>query len=187
MEKKIAVWVMGMIIILVFILDQITKYFTKLHMFLGQSFPVLGDFFRITYVENQGMGFGMRIENNALFLGLSVFALVLVLYYLYRLRNDGWVMQTALSLITAGALGNIYDRLIHGRVIDFLDFEFFDISIPDFQFLFFHFPGYSMTRWPVFNVADSAVTVGMLFIFTYLVFHGDPLKTKSASPESQND
>ena len=187
MDNKLAPWVMGLIIVLVFILDQVTKYITKVSMYLGQSFSVWGDFFRITYVENPGMAFGMRIENNALFLGLSIFAMALVLYYLYRLRNDGWLIQSALSLITAGALGNIYDRFIHGRVIDFLDFEFFDISIPAFQFLFIHFSGYSMTRWPVFNVADSAVTIGMLFIFTHLILYGDPLKTKSVSPEPQND
>lgn len=187
MKKKLSVWIMGLIILLVFVLDQLTKYITKTSMSLGQSFPVLGDFFRITYVQNPGMAFGVRIENNFLFLGFSLLAMALVLYYLYRLRNDGWVLQAALSLITAGAIGNIFDRLLHGSVVDFLDFEFFDISLPAFKFLFIHFPGYSMTRWPVFNIADSAVTVGMIFIFAYLIFYGDPLKNNAVTPEPQND
>lgn len=178
---------MGLIIFLVFILDQVTKYITKTSMSLGQSFPVLGDLFRITYVENPEMAFSVRIGNSSLFMGLSIFAMILVFYYLYRLRNDGWVLQSALSLITAGAIGNIVDRVLYGRVIDFLDFEFFDVAIPAFQFLVVNFPGYSMTRWPVFNVADSAVTVGMFFIFTYLILYGDPLKKVSAPPEPQND
>ncbi len=176
MHKSFPLPVMGLLIIVVLILDQVTKYIIKISMFLGQSFPVLGDFFRITYVENPGMAFGVRIENPYLFFGLSIIAAILVFYYLFRLRNEGWLLQTALSLIAAGAIGNLVDRFIYGKVIDFLDVEFFDIHIPAFQFLGIYFPGYSMTRWPVFNVADSAVTVGMIIIIGYLLLVGDPLK-----------
>ncbi|MHB2155771.1 signal peptidase II [Calditrichota bacterium GD2] len=176
MEKRLSFKTMGGIIVLVIILDQITKYIIKTNMRLGESIPVLGNFFCITYVENPGMAFGIRVSNPVVFSALSIFAAALVFYYLFRLRNEGWLIQTALSLIAAGAIGNLLDRFIHGKVVDFLDVEFFDISIPAFRFLSLEFPGYSMTRWPVFNVADSAVTVGMTILIFYIIFIGDPLK-----------
>ncbi len=176
MKKNLSYTTMLAIIVGVLVLDQWTKYIIKSSMQLGQSIPVLGKFFCITYVENPGMAFGIRIENTLLFSALSITAALLVFYYLFRLRNEGWLLQSALSLIAAGAIGNLLDRFIRGKVVDFLDFEFFDIIIPPFDFLGLHFSGYSLTRWPVFNVADSAVTVGMIILIFYLIFVGDPLK-----------
>lgn len=166
------------------ILDQITKYIIKFTMDLGESFQVIGNFFKITYVENPGMAFGVRINNPYVFMALSVLAAALVFYYLFKLRKESWFLQLALIFISAGAIGNLTDRFIYGRVVDFLDFEFFDIFIPAFNFLGFHFSGYSMTRWPVFNVADMAVTGGMIILITYLLFVGDPLKNSEKSSES---
>ena len=188
MERKFPTYSIGIIIVVVLILDQVTKYLIKVNMQLGQSFPVFGDFFRITYVENPGMAFGVRIENPVIFIGLSLFAAGLVFYYLFRLRKDGWILQIALSLIAAGAIGNIVDRIIYGKVIDFLDVDFFDVSLPAFKLLFINFPGYYLTRWYVFNVADSAVTVGMTFIIIYIFFYGDPLKnSQPETPQPEND
>ena len=81
-----------------------------------------------------------------------------------------------------GAIGNLIDRLFSGRVVDFLDVEFFDISIPAFEFLFVNFPGYALTRWPVFNVADSAVTCGMIFIAWLILFQKSPMKQGIINP-----
>ena len=175
-QKSLSYGVMMVVIVATLFLDQLTKYIIKSSMTLGESIPVLGNFFRITYVENPGMAFGIRIENPTTFAVVSIFAALLVFYYLYRLRKQGWVLQTALSLIAAGAIGNLLDRFLYGKVVDFLDFEFFDVSIPPFKFLSLHFPGYSMTRWPVFNVADSAVTIGMILLIGYILLEGDPLK-----------
>jgi signal peptidase II len=80
------------------------------------------------------------------------------------------VLRFAFALILGGAFGNLIDRFLYGRVVDFLDFEFFDISIPPFSFLFIDFGGYHMTRWPVFNIADIAVTVGMIMIILNAIF-----------------
>ena len=182
MERKFSTLSIVIIIVVVLLLDQVTKYSIKINMQLGESIPVLGDFFRITYVENPGMAFGVRIDSPVLFIGLSLFAAGLVFYYLFRLRKDGWILQIALSFIAAGAIGNIIDRIIYGRVIDFLDVDFFDITLPAFNFLFINFSGYSITRWYVFNVADSAVSVGMAFIIFYIIFYGDPLK--NSQPEA---
>lgn len=181
MNKNFPSYIMIIIIVVLVILDQITKYIIKTSMMVGDSFTVIGDFFRITFVENPGMAFGVHIGNPFIFLGLSLVAAGLVFYYLFRLRKQSWMLQTALSLIAAGAIGNLTDRLLYGKVVDFLDFEFIDVFIPAFNLLGVHFSGYSMTRWPVFNVADSSVTVGMVVIIAYLIFIGDPLNESSQS------
>ncbi len=177
MKKSMSIYWIGIIILAVLILDQVSKYFIKTSMALGQQISVIGNFFKITYVENPGMAFGVRMGNPAVFIGLSVLAAILVFYYLYRLRREAWPLQLALGWITAGALGNLTDRFLHGRVVDMFDFEFFDIHIPAFNIFSVHFSGYDMLRWPVFNVADMAVTGGMIILITYILFVGDPLKT----------
>jgi len=161
-------------IITVVVLDQLSKYIIKSTMNLYDSFSVLGDFFRITYIENAGMAFGVQMQNKVLFTILSVAAAVIVLIYLIRLPKERFIFRFSLALIMGGAIGNLIDRIFFGRVVDFLDVEFFDISLPAFNFWFIDFPGYSMTRWPVFNVADSAVTIGMIFIAWFIVFQKNP-------------
>ena len=144
-------------IITVVVLDQLSKYIIKSTMNLYDSFSVLGDF-------------GVQMQNKVLFTILSVTAAVIVLVYLIRLPKERFIFRFSLALIMGGAIGNLIDRIFVGRVVDFLDVEFFDISLPAFNFWFIDFPGYSMTRWPVFNVADSAVTIGMIFIAWFIVF-----------------
>jgi signal peptidase II len=187
MMKSLQKYWLGVIIIVILALDQLSKYIIKTTMFEGQSISVIGNFFRITYVENPGMAFGIRLNSPVLFLSLSVIAAILVFYYLYRLRDEGWLLQIALCFITAGAIGNLYDRFFRGKVVDLFDFEFFDIFIPSFEFLGIHFSGYSMTRWPVFNVADMAVSGGMIILVAYLIFVGDPLNPPSKVPVENSD
>ena len=182
MKKQMPFYWMGIIIAAVLALDHVVKYIIKTSMSPGQSFPVLGNFFHITYVENPGMAFGIRFDNTAVFLGFSLIAVALVFYYLYRMRNENWLLQLALSLITAGAIGNLADRILRGKVVDLFDFEFFDISIPSFHFLGLHFQGYYMTRWPVFNIADMAVSIGMIILIGYILIVGDPLKPSLKTP-----
>jgi signal peptidase II len=157
------------------VLDQISKYIIKKTMYLYESFGVIGDFFKITYIENAGMAFGIQMENKVLFTLLSITAALIVLLYLIRLPNERFLFRFALALIMGGAIGNLIDRIIRGRVVDFLDVEFFDISIPAFSLLFINFPGYALTRWPVFNVADSAVTCGMILIAWLVLFQKTPV------------
>lgn len=157
------------IIVGVLILDQVTKYLAKIFLQPVYSVSVLGNFFRLTYVENPGIAFGLRIENKLLFTILSIVAIVVIFYYLFTLR-DHIMLRVAFASILGGALGNLVDRFLYGRVVDFLDFEFFNVHIPRFKFLFFNFHGYSMDRWPVFNIADVAVTVGMVIIIFNALF-----------------
>lgn len=131
----------------------------------GFSSPVLGNFFRLTYIENPGMAFGIDVGGKLFF---SLFSIVLsagIVYYLYRARNEHVGFRISLALILGGAIGNLIDRtfygvifneapLFYGKVVDFFDVDFFDINIF----------GYSLSRWPVFNVADAAVTVGIVIL-----------------------
>lgn len=131
----------------------------------GSSIPLLGDFLKLTFIENPGMAFGIDIirkEHLALF---SIIAAIGILIYLYKIKNESLWLRLPFALILAGAIGNLinriffgvlfgYAQLLQGNVVDFIDIDFFD-----FQIL-----GYSMSRWPVFNFADVAVTLGVILL-----------------------
>lgn len=134
------------IIPLTVVIDQISKFVVRGSMTLYQSDPVLGDFFRLTYIHNSGAAFGLNMGSPLLHTLVSIVALG-VLVYLYRtLQEDERLLQAALCLVLGGAVGNIIDRLYLGEVVDFFDFGFGDL------------------RWPVFNFADSFVTVGVILL-----------------------
>jgi len=171
------------ITIAVLILDQLTKYLARIYLEPVHSVSIIGNFFRLTYVENPGIAFGIRIENKIFFAILSILAVVVIIYYVLTLR-DRPVLQGAFALILGGAFGNLLDRFIYGRVVDFMDFNFFNVNLPSFKFLFFSFNGYSMNRWPVFNVADMAVSLGMIIIIITALVDDKPKQTEqNAIPE----
>lgn len=180
---KMALFIIGFMVIL----DQVSKYVIKTQMDLFESKPILGSFFQFTYIENTGAAFGVQLGSPKIFLTLSVMAAILVFYYLIRLRNKNWLPRLGLAFIAAGAIGNLIDRFIHGKVIDFFDVDFFDFSIPSFNLFGWTLSGYSMTRWPVFNVADVAITCGMVIIVSYLIFVGDPLASFQKQTISLNN
>lgn len=161
------------------IVDQATKLLVKgvaipwlgiewQGMPLGMSRPILGDFVRLTYVENAGMAFGIDLGAKLFFSLFSLAASVGIAYYLFRARTERFGFRVALAMILGGAVGNLIDRIFYGplfgdgpffygRVVDFLDVDFFDISIFN----------YHISRWPVFNVADASVTLGVLLVIGY--------------------
>ena len=157
------------IVILVVIIDQVSKYLVKSFMRLGDSYNIFGNFFKLTYIENYGMAFGIQLGNRFVFSVLSILAVFLIIYYLIQSFKGQLFMSISLSLILGGAIGNLIDRIWNGRVVDFLDFEFFNINIPRFELLSLNFSGYQLDRWPIFNIADSAVTCGMIMV-TIVVF-----------------
>jgi signal peptidase II len=160
--------------------DQLTKLMVKgIHipalgiswtgMPYGSSKPILGDFFRLTYIENPGMAFGIDVGGKLYFSIFSIIASIAIVYYLYRTRHERLGFRMALAMILGGAVGNLIDRvfygflfddapLFYGKVVDFFDLDFFNITIG----------GYHMSRWPVFNIADASVTLGvLLLLFTH--------------------
>jgi signal peptidase II len=134
------------------------------------------------------MAFGIDIGGKLFFSIFSLLASAGIVYYLYRARGERLGFRISLAMILGGAAGNLIDRVFYGvlfqnepwfygRVIDFLDVDFFDIS------LF----GYHMSRWPVFNIADASVTIGViLLLFSYRMigaFEGENRAVQPASPE----
>jgi len=138
-------------------------------MRMGESISVLGNFFRLTYVLNPGGAFGTKLGNNIFYTILSVLAILIAVYFFTKSKREDKLLQLAFSLVLGGALGNLLDRIRYGEVLDFLDFDFFNIHIPPFKFGFIDFSGFYLDRWPVFNIADSAVTIGMFLILWYVI------------------
>ena len=163
-----------LISIAVFVLDQLTKWLVKINLTLGDSIRIIGTDLQLTYIKNDGMAFGIDIPNKLLFNILSVIAASAILYYLILLRREPFLPRFSLAVIFGGAMGNLYDRLLRGSVVDFMDMNVPDIQIRSFDLLLFSTPSVDLTRWPIFNVADIAVSVGMfLLVFTILSSH-DP-------------
>lgn len=197
-----------LVIFIVLLIDQILKIWIKLHMTIGQEIPVFGNWFKLLFVENNGMAFGW-LDGGSMKLVLSIFrilaviALFIVLIRLSR-KNTKFGVLFGISLITAGAIGNIIDSVfygqifsestftqlaslfpdgggyagwLHGKVVDMLYFPIIDVArdnaswLPDFffgpddHFIFFR---------PIFNFADSAITVG---VFYMLIFQWKWLKS----------
>ncbi|MFH1761137.1 MAG: signal peptidase II [bacterium] len=153
------------------ILDQISKFVIQKVMYEGQSIKVLGNLFKLSFYYNQNGAFGIPVQKILPFLHPTFFyclfmiiAILLLLTMFKKSYEQGFLNGLALSLILGGALGNFIDRVIFGRVVDFLDADFINIHIAPFEFLFLHFPGYYMDRWPTFNIADSSITCGITLL-----------------------
>ena len=132
-------------VILVVCLDRILKSFFYNHLLVGESIPIIRNIFHITLVHNTGIAFGLFKNHGVIFIIIPIVTIIVIGYCLYRYHNHPEVSRfyvIAFSLILAGAMGNLIDRLIFGYVIDFIDFRI----------------------WPVFNLADSAITTGVFLI-----------------------
>lgn len=149
--------------LLIVAIDQATKYLAFVFLRPRHSVSIIGDFLRFTYLENPGLAFGIEVENKLLLHSLSILAVLVIFYYLFKLR-DHTILRFSFAAILGGAIGNLIDRLLRGRVIDFVDLDSFDLQFPGGRFLFWELPATLMNRWPIFNVADMTVSVGMLLI-----------------------
>ena len=135
----------------VIVLDQVTKLHIMQTMRLHESIPIVPNLFSLTYIRNPGAAFGLLAgSSNAfrmVFFGLtSIFALVLLGTILFRMPERDWLGRLSVAGILGGAVGNLIDRLRYGEVIDFLD-----VYVENYH-------------WPAFNVADSAITIGVIFL-----------------------
>jgi len=209
-------WKATILVIIILLIDQILKFWIKTNMFIGQDFPVFGSWFQILFVENPGMAFGWEIGGKAGKIFLSLFrlaAIAVIIWYVRMLIREkapqGFII--CVSLILAGAIGNMIDcafyglifdtgttfntelgiyvsysgvsqlsggyaPFLHGCVVDMLSFPILRGTYPDWfpfkageSFLFFR---------PVFNIADSAVTIG---VFSIVLFYWSYLKKTSKS------
>ena len=165
---------------IVILVDQAAKLFIKgfdipiLALYhagipLGASYPIFGDLLRLTFIENPGMAFGIDVGGKLFLTIFSIFASIGIFIYLYKIRAEAFVIRLALALILGGAIGNLIDRvfygvifgegpLFYGRVVDFIDVDFFNLDVM----------GFHLNRFPVFNLADASVSIGVVML---LVFH----------------
>jgi len=146
-----------LLIIGLFLVDQLTKFLIQRRLSLLGHIEVIPGFFNLTHIHNRGaiFGFFARTSNSVIQIGLaaaSFLALGFVIYYFIRTPASERILKIALTLILAGALGNLTDRLLRGYVVDFLDFYV------------------GRWHWPNFNLADSCITVGaIILIFTFFI------------------
>ena len=134
-------------------LDQWTKQLARIYLYGPdgdgpRTIPVLSDYVRLTYVENRGAAFGLLQDQTAFFIlvGLVVIGVIVASYR--QIERPGWSLNLCLGLQLGGAIGNLIDRVRYGYVVDFFD----------------------LTVWPVFNVADSAICVGVALLAWHLLF-----------------
>jgi signal peptidase II len=133
-----------------YVADQVSKLLVVQNLAVGESHPVIGDLVRIWYVRNTGAAFSLFPGAIWLFVPVTVLALIMIAYFFRAFRARGPWIHLVLGAVLAGTLGNLTDRLRLGYVVDFIS-----VGIGD-------------TRFPTFNVADSAVVVGIGLLVLYL-------------------
>ena len=161
-------FLLGAITIPVILLDQATKLFVQAHMALYESIAIIPNYLDITYTLNPGAAFSMLADAPAwvreLFLLSMACAAIVVLAVLIVRSDRVSISSVAFALILGGAMGNLIDRAIRGRVIDFMRAHYYDLN------------------YPIFNVADSAISIGVaLIILTALFGHEDEPKSDLSS------
>jgi signal peptidase II len=138
------------------ILDQVTKHLITLKFFLGESIPVIPGFFDLAYVRNTGAAWGMLGGFNGLLVALSLAVLVVLIFFRRSFLTDSLIHRLALGLMLGGIVGNLLDRIRFQYVVDFLDFH------------------WQTHHFPAFNVADSAICVGVALYMISAVFPAKP-------------
>ena len=134
--------------IIIFVIDQLAKGYITASMRLGQSIPVVKDYFYITYVVNPGAAFGIFEHQRLFFIIVTLLFVAAIVFFREKILKENTLFQWGVGLLMGGAIGNLYDRLQNGLVIDFFDFRF----------------------WPVFNIADVAICIGAAFIMFDVCF-----------------
>ena len=152
----------GLIVVIV-ALDQWSKWAIKTSFNLYQSKPVIQDLLHFTYVTNDGMAFGLSFPGGKhVLLIMTILLTGFIVGFLWKEKNGHPLIKYGLALILSGAIGNLIDRLLYGKVVDFLD-----LMIGDF-------------RWYIFNIADSSVTIGMILFIIHSIY----IEQKKTNDES---
>jgi signal peptidase II len=153
---------------LVLALDQFSKYWVAVTLWRGGEVPVIDGFLKLSYTENPGIAFGMLSDGDLkwFLIAISVAALIVVGYYMTKTPPWNRLLLWSLSLLSAGIAGNLVDRVRMGRVIDFIEVYYRDVF-----------------TWPVFNVADSAITIGAALMAIELFLAPQPTHPIEGQPE----
>ncbi|MGY5383609.1 signal peptidase II [Staphylococcus haemolyticus] len=151
MKKKYYITISLIVAIAILIIDQVTKRIIATTMNIGDSYEVIPNFLNITSHRNNGAAWGILSGKMGFFYIITIVILIVLALFYIKEAKYNLFMQVAISLLFAGALGNFIDRLVNGEVVDFVDTNIF---------------GYD---FPIFNVADSSLTIGVLFIIIALL------------------
>lgn len=131
----------------VVILDQFSKYIVVENMSLGESIPIIEEVFHLTYILNPGAAFGMFAHNRLFFIAIAIVVIGIIIWARKEILASPWEVKAGCGLFLGGAIGNLIDRARQGLVIDFFDFRI----------------------WPVFNIADIAICIGVGLIIWNLL------------------
>ena len=139
-----------LIITIIFILDRLSKILVIDNLSLGESLPIIKNFFNITYVNNHGAAFGI-LDGKIVFIVLI--SIIIFAYLIYEIKKGihNNLITTSISLVIGGLLGNLFDRLVYGHVIDFLDFDFWNYD------------------FAIFNIGDSFIVFGTILFAIGLI------------------
>ena len=156
-----------LIAVLVVLLDRGSKWLVQNSITLHDSIPVLPGFFRLTHVQNSGAAFGLFADSSSewkitILVLFSLLALVVVSALLWKNSHVMTSTGVGLALILGGAVGNLWDRLFSGHVVDFFDFYL------------------GSYHWPAFNIADSAIVIGAFLLVSEILFAKSPAEQKAA-------
>lgn len=151
---------------LVMLFDQFTKYWVSVKLREGDEIDIIRGFFKFSYTENPGIAFGMLNNGNVkwLLVAISVAAITVVVYYMRRTPVSNTLLLWSLALLAAGICGNLIDRVRLGRVIDFILLYYKDY------------------QWPVFNIADTAITIGAALMAIELFLAPQPERPTVVDP-----
>lgn len=144
MSKK-TVFVFSVAVIIIF-LDQLTKQLVKANFQLNESLPIIKNILHFTYITNTGSAFGLFNGINFIFVIFSIIVTLVIFYFIRKIKQNEKLIQFSVGLLLGGTIGNLIDRISYGYVIDFIDVRI----------------------WPVFNVADSAITISIILLIVLL-------------------
>ena len=152
----------------VLLLDHLTKWAVRANMDLHSAIELVPNYLNLSYVRNSGVAFGLLADIESVWkpyilAAIAVVAVIVILVYSSRIPLTRTLLQVALAIILGGILGNFLDRIVHGFVVDFIEFHIYDS---------FH--------WPNFNVADSAITIGITLLLL------DTIKNSERAQEAQD-
>ena len=138
-----------LLVIAIVTFDQLSKYAIRSLFSVNESVSVIGDFFELRYIQNDGAAFSSFAGKQAFLIAVSIIAIIGAAFFLRKMKSEGAMFKVALLCIIAGGIGNLIDRFFLGYVTDMLSFSIFP---------------------PVFNIADIAVCLGCVFLIIYVLF-----------------
>ena len=158
------------ITMLVVILDQLTKFVVNTKMDLHDTFNVIPGILNFTYIRNDGAAWGMLDDKRWIFLIMSTVAICVIIYVLIKYKNQHIMMKIPLALILGGGIGNMIDRTFYTEEILNGQCRLFGEGYRLFEGEVVDFIEAAFINFPVFNIADSAVTIGTILLFVYVIF-----------------